>query len=609
LRVDINGTQAYKDIQDFNGSPFFYASTTETNPWRSGFSSPGASGTWFGNTVQSNGSLQISPTVTEVGSVFDLGNTSSPIDMRGMQALQVVAKKLSGANTDNFAIVFGDIDGTAYAYRFPTAPLNSSTYTTLNLNILSPSVDVQDCLSGMNMAAISAWEVVSDLGDSNMNGSDSFGLQIDRIGMVSPLANSLVKANGTVSLNGATLNVSLNNNFAPTISQTFTLIDNDGTDAVSGTFAGLSEGANVTLGGLKFTISYTGGTGNDVTLTRIVSPPPVAVTHLFYKGSTKWDVTNGATFSDDNAIAPDKTAYLPGGGTSSFSAVSSFDKGINGLMVDFGGTHGVITANDFIFKVGNNNSPSLWATATAPTTVTMRAGGGTSGRDRVELMWADNAIQKQWLEVIVKGNDTLGGSDANTGLASSYVFYWGSAVGDAGVADSGAFQVTSADEINARNNPKTISNPATRSDVNDFNRNGLVDSSDQIIARNNTTSIVNQLKFLVVGAGGPFAPESSTALADAAPTVATSDNETASAETNSNGDRGMASALAASSSGGGGSSSASGPPWISLRLESVAPPSSSSSGQLLSDEDSPAGGSLKRSANDELLGELVDGLS
>ncbi len=39
--------------------------------------------------------------------------------------------------------------------------------------------------------------------------------------------------------------------------------------------------------------------------------------------------------------------------------------------------------------------------------------------------------------------------------------------------------------------------------------NGLVDSADQIIVRNNTTSLANQLKFLVVGPGGPFAPESS----------------------------------------------------------------------------------------------------
>jgi hypothetical protein len=46
-----------------------------------------------------------------------------------------------------------------------------------------------------------------------------------------------------------------------------TLIDNDGTDAVSGTFAGLPQNAVVTAGGARYRISYTGGTGNDVTLT------------------------------------------------------------------------------------------------------------------------------------------------------------------------------------------------------------------------------------------------------------------------------------------------------------------------------------------------------
>jgi ELWxxDGT repeat protein len=249
-------------------------------------------------------------------------------------------------------------------------------------------------------------------------------------------------------------------------------------------------------------------TGAIATATIVNDEALITTTRLFYKGSTKWDVTNGTTFSDDNAIAPDKTAYLPGVGTSTFSAVSSYDKGINGLMVDLSGAHGAITVNDFVFKRGNNNTPSAWVAATAPATVTTRAGAGASASDRIELLWNDNdSVKKQWLEVIVKGNDTLGGFNTNTGLLSSYVFYFGSAIGDAGVGNSGAFQVTTGDEISARNNPKSLGNPATRSDVNDFNRNGLVDSADQIIARNNVTNLGNQLKFLVVGAGGPFAPE------------------------------------------------------------------------------------------------------
>ena len=259
---------------------------------------------------------------------------------------------------------------------------------------------------------------------------------------------------------------------------------------------------------------HASATGTIVANATLPAPSGASVvgTNLFYKGSTRFNVTNNNLpgFSDDNAIAPDKTAYLPGGGAAAFSAVSSYSRGINGLMVDVASAHGTITANDFTFKVGNNNSPSAWAAATAPTTVTTRSGAGTSGSDRVELMWANNAIQKQWLEVIVEGNDALGGFNTNTGLASSYVFYFGNALGDAGVSDPTTFLVSGADEQSARNNPKsTLGTPALITDVNDFNRDGNVNTTDQQIPRNNTTNaITTALKFLTVGAGGPFAPTS-----------------------------------------------------------------------------------------------------
>lgn len=71
---------------------------------------------------------------------------------------------------------------------------------------------------------------------------------------------------GAVHLADATLDVSLG--FTPLLGSTYTLIQNDSLDAIVGTFAGLAEGATLTLGGMTFTISYVGGTGNDVVLTR-----------------------------------------------------------------------------------------------------------------------------------------------------------------------------------------------------------------------------------------------------------------------------------------------------------------------------------------------------
>jgi hypothetical protein len=261
----------------------------------------------------------------------------------------------------------------------------------------------------------------------------------------------------------------------------------------------------------------------------------VADRQLFYAGSPKWDVTNANLpgFSDDNAIAPDKTAYLPGGGASTFANVSSYSSGINGVMVDLFSAHGTITANDFIFKVGNNNSPSTWATATGPTWVTTRAGAGDNGTDRVELLWANGAIAGNWLEVIVRGNDALGSSDANTGLPTSDVFYFGSAPADSGAGDSSGYLVNVIDEQSARSDPHGNANPASITNVNDFNRDGLVNSVDQLATRNFTTSNATQLKFLNIGAGGPFAPLGAAAVKSTATTAA--------------GDAGIASALATAS--------------------------------------------------------------
>ncbi len=47
----------------------------------------------------------------------------------------------------------------------------------------------------------------------------------------------------------------------------FTVINNNGNEAISGTFANLADGATINVGGFNFQASYEGGDGNDLTLT------------------------------------------------------------------------------------------------------------------------------------------------------------------------------------------------------------------------------------------------------------------------------------------------------------------------------------------------------
>src|SRR3954451_972784 len=88
------------------------------------------------------------------------------------------------------------------------------------------------------------------------------GLSID----LKPSASSdQVQVTGTVNISGATLQVTIASG-ALQVGQAFTIIDNDGSDPVNGTFAGLPEGATLSFGTSTLAISYLGGDGNDVVL-------------------------------------------------------------------------------------------------------------------------------------------------------------------------------------------------------------------------------------------------------------------------------------------------------------------------------------------------------
>jgi autotransporter-associated beta strand protein len=83
--------------------------------------------------------------------------------------------------------------------------------------------------------------------------------------------NSRLQVTGTVDLGGSLLQA--RRFFTPPANTAFVVIDNDGADPIVGTFSGLPEGAITGADGLPFRVSYVGGTGNDVVLTRVAAPP------------------------------------------------------------------------------------------------------------------------------------------------------------------------------------------------------------------------------------------------------------------------------------------------------------------------------------------------
>ena len=95
-----------------------------------------------------------------------------------------------------------------------------------------------------------------------------------------------VDVSGPVWLQHARLTVNVVE--PPSAGTVFTIVDNDGTDAVTGTFTSLPEGAMFTSGGVDFQISYVGGTGNDITLTVRASTVATSTTVSSTSASTPY---------------------------------------------------------------------------------------------------------------------------------------------------------------------------------------------------------------------------------------------------------------------------------------------------------------------------------
>ena len=190
-----------------------------------------------------------------------------------------------------------------------------------------------------------------------------------------------------------------------------------------------------------------------------------------------------ATAADDFAVAPDKSAWLPGSGPATFANVTSYARGINGVMIDIAGLpQGVTLApDDFSFRSGR--TPGSWNAYPAPASVAVRRGAGVNGSDRVTLVWPDynpaaspltTALANGWLEVTIKAN-------ADTGLAAPDVFFFGNLIGETGDGTGAAeWRASALDLATVKRALNTDASPAS---ATDFNRDGRTNALDLATVR------------------------------------------------------------------------------------------------------------------------------
>jgi len=137
--------------------------------------------------------------------------------------------------------------------------------------------------------------------------------------------------------------------------------------------------------------------------------------YVFYNNSA-WDGFDPAAGpSDDDAIATNKEPLLPGRASVPANH-TSFAKGLNGIMVDILGVPGTPTLDDFAFRTG--------APGSVPDPVSVTTRSMQPGVTRVTLIWDNDAIVGDWLEVT-----TL--PSANIDLGDHDRFSYGNLPGDA----------------------------------------------------------------------------------------------------------------------------------------------------------------------------------
>jgi hypothetical protein len=195
--------------------------------------------------------------------------------------------------------------------------------------------------------------------------------------------------------------------------------------------------------------------------------------HLFYNNSAFDGHDPAPTFADVDAVAPDKVALLPGGGTATFANVSTYARGINGILIDFAGIPArPLTAADFEFRAGRSGPPDTWAEV-APTAVAELPSPTGSNTSRYAITFATGAIRNTWLRGTVKAND-------GTGLATPDVFYFGNLFGDTGFTP---LRVNLPDYILVRVALGT--DASDKGHPYDFDRDGTVTPIDLILVRQN----------------------------------------------------------------------------------------------------------------------------
>ncbi|SFO72227.1 Autotransporter-associated beta strand repeat-containing protein [Ectopseudomonas composti] len=211
-------------------------------------------------------------------------------------------------------------------------------------------------------------------GNLTLNSGSTLALDIN--GITAGTGYDRVVVNGTVDVSAA--NLSVTHGYAAGSGDSYTVIVNDAADAVTGTFSGVSEGGkfNAAGNGTELTTSYTGGTGNDLTLTTPIAPTITNVSSSTANGTYKIGDVITVNVQFDSAVnvtgiptltletgATDRVLnYLSGSGTNTLSFSYTVQAGDSSADLDYASTTALSLNGGSIQDGANQNAILTLAT-------------------------------------------------------------------------------------------------------------------------------------------------------------------------------------------------------------------------------------------------------
>jgi len=224
--------------------------------------------------------VQLAGTMRYANRTVATNNTlaSLTVPSGGTGTLDVQANQTVAVSTGGTMALNGNLVKTGTGRLDVNAVGTGPGSVTVSAGTLGGSGSIAGPVSVANGATISPGNSPGVLSTGNLTLSSGSNYFAEIAGAAPGTGHDQINVTGTVGITGSNLDVAVLPGFTPTLNQMFVIINNDGTDPVTGTFI---DGATVTApGGFQFAIIYNGGTGNDVVLRTTAIPEPAGLAVL-----------------------------------------------------------------------------------------------------------------------------------------------------------------------------------------------------------------------------------------------------------------------------------------------------------------------------------------